>query len=85
MDGTNIIEISPPTPVQLFHICLKRHSVVCVNGLEVETYHPGQNVLRNIPLHTRDKLLSLFPHITKLEDFGPLNYRRAAQARMPVA
>ncbi len=85
VDGTNIIEISPPTPVQLFHICLKRHSVVCVNGLEVETYHPGQNVLRNIPLHTRDKLLSLFPHITKLEDFGPLNYRRAAQARMPVA
>tara|TARA_R110000796_G_scaffold4244_25_gene16373 strand:- start:459 stop:1244 length:786 start_codon:yes stop_codon:yes gene_type:complete len=85
IDGINIIEISPPTPVQLFHLCLKRHSVVCVNGLELETYHPGQNTLRDIPLHMRDKLLSMFPHIKKLDDFGPLNYRRAVQVRTPAA
>lgn len=77
VDGVNIIEIQPPTPVRLYHICLPRHAAISVSGLEVETFHPGKNATRNLPIHLRDKFLSMFPHIRSEHDFGPLAHPRA--------
>ena len=77
VDGVNIIEIMPPTPVRLYHLCLEKHAAISVSGLEVETFHPGLNTLRHLPIHLRDKFLGLFPHIEREEDFGPLAFPRA--------
>lgn len=79
VDGVNIIEIAPPTPVRLYHICLQKHATINVSGIEVETFHPGLNTLRHLPIHLRDKFLGLFPHIEREEDFGPLAFPRAPE------
>jgi len=77
VDGVNVIQITPPTPVQLFHIVLERHAAVRVSGLECETYHPGNQAVRNVSHALRDLFLSMFPHISHVSDFGPLAHPRA--------
>lgn len=76
IDGMNVIETAPPTPVELFHICLPRHAVIRVGGLEFETYHPGINALRMTSHAMRSIYLNLFAHIDQMSDFGPLAFLR---------
>ncbi len=77
VDGVNVIEVTPPTPVRLFHICLSRHAVIRANGIEMETFHPGAAAPRDVSHALRDRFLSLFPRIAHLSDFGPLAHTRA--------
>lgn len=77
VDGVNVIEIAPPTPTRLFHICLSRHAVINVDGIEMETFHPGAAAPRDVSHSLRDRFLSLFPRISHVSDFGPLAHPRA--------
>ncbi|MEP3441910.1 Hint domain-containing protein [Sulfitobacter sp.] len=77
VDGVNVIEVTPPTPIRLFHICLSRHAVINVDGIEMETFHPGSAAPREISHAQRDRFISLFPRISHLTDFGPLASPRA--------
>jgi hypothetical protein len=77
VDNVNVIEVVPPTPVRLFHICLARHDAVDVGGLRIETYHPGMAATRQVSHAQRDLFMSMFPHISHITDFGPLAYPRA--------
>ena len=77
VDGVNVIEVAPPTPVRLFHICLSRHAAVKAGGLEMETFHPGAQALRDATPNQRDRFLSMFPQIGHATDFGPLAHPRA--------
>lgn len=79
VDGVNVIEVTPPTPVRLFHICLTRHAAINVGGLEMETFHPGAQATREVTHALRDKFLSLFPRIGHVSDFGPLAHPRAPE------
>lgn len=81
VDGMNVIETAPPTPVELFHICLPRHSVIRVGGLEFETFHPGINAARNISHAMRSLFLNLFAHIEQLTDFGQPAFPRAGDGQ----
>lgn len=77
VDGVNVIEICPPTPVRMFHICLTRHAAINVGGLEMETFHPGSAATRSVSHSMRDLFLSLFSHVSHVSDFGPLAHPRA--------
>ncbi len=79
VDGVNVIEVVPPTPIRLFHICLSRHAAVDVGGIEVETFHPGLQAIRQVTHAQRDLFLSMFPHIAHVTDFGPLAHPRAPE------
>lgn len=79
IDQVNVIEVTPPTPVRLFHICLSRHAAVDVGGLYMETFHPGAALFRNATHSQRDFLLSMFPRIAHHTDFGPLAHPRAPE------
>jgi hypothetical protein len=79
VDGVNVIEVVPPTPVRLFHICLTRHAAIRVGGLEMETFHPGAQALRAVTQSMRDRFLSIFPRIGHASDFGPLAHPRAPE------
>jgi hypothetical protein len=79
VDGVNVIEITPPTPTRLFHICLSRHAVINVDGIEMETFHPGATAPREVSHALRDRFISLFPRISHLSDFGPLAHPRAPE------
>ncbi len=75
-DGTNVIEVSPPAPIRLFHVCLDRHAVINAGGLAMESFHPDLALAQNLPQSVCDLFLSMFPRIDALTDFGPLAYTR---------
>ena len=79
VDNVNVIEITPPTPVRLFHICLSRHAAVDVGGLMMGAYHPGTAVLDGVPDKHRAQFLSMFPNLGQMTDFDPLAHPRITQ------
>lgn len=84
VDNVNVIEVIPPTPVRLFHICLTRHAAIDAGGLMMETFHPGMAATRAVTHAQRDLFLSMFPHVAHVTDFGPLAHPRAPQPQMAV-
>jgi hypothetical protein len=78
-DGMSAIQITPPRPVTVYHLCLDRHATIKVAGLEMESFHPGPGLDRQIGPNMLTLFLSLFPHITSLDDFGPLARPRATR------
>lgn len=82
VDGDGIIETAPPTAIELFHLCLSRHSVIRVGGLEFETYHPGEATGRNMNQSLRTVFLNLFAHAENFRDFGPVAYPRIGETNV---
>jgi hypothetical protein len=78
-----VIETAPPTAVQLFHICLKRHSTIRIGGLEFETYHPGKDAPRQISHQMRPLFFDLFPHVQCFGDFGAMAYPHMGETDTP--
>lgn len=85
VDNVNVIAVSPPTPVRLFHICLTRHAAVDVGGIQMETFHPGSTLLRGATHTQRDFFMSMFPRIAHPTDFGPLAHPRAPETEDATA
>lgn len=81
VDGTQVIQVSPPTPVRLYHLSLHRHAAVLASGLEVETYHPGLHPMKPLSQTLRAVFMALFPHVRNISEFGPLTYLRAVDER----
>ncbi|WP_299152061.1 Hint domain-containing protein [uncultured Tateyamaria sp.] len=79
VDGVNVIEVVPPTPIRLFHICLSRHAAIDVGGIAIETFHPGMSAARQVTHAQRNLFLSMFAHIAHMTDFGPLAHPRAPE------
>ncbi|MDK3073197.1 Hint domain-containing protein [Sedimentitalea sp. JM2-8] len=82
IDGMNVVETAPPTPVQLYHLCLATHAVIRVGGLDFETYHPGPNAGRMVSHAMRPVFLNLFPHVSQFCDFGALRHPRAGDGQI---
>jgi hypothetical protein len=80
-DGVNVIRTAPPTAVQLYHLCLPRHAVIKLSGLEFETYHPGLRTLRSLSQTMRTMLHCLFPHMVSLSEFGETALPRAGDGQ----
>mgnify|MGYP005839587045 CR=1 FL=1 len=78
VDGMNAIEITPPAPVTVYHLCLRRHAIISAAGLETESFHPGPGFERNMGPNMLGLFLSFFPHVRAPRDFGQL-----AQERLP--
>ncbi|WP_435660780.1 Hint domain-containing protein [Leisingera caerulea] len=76
-DGMSIFETAPPTPVDMYHLCLPRHAVINAGGLEFESYHPGPDALKLASYAIKTLFLNMFPHADSFRDFGPLAYPRA--------
>ena len=77
-DGVHVINITPPRPVTVYHLCLRRHATIAAAGLEVETFHPGTRFEQQVGPNMLSLFLSFFPHIHTPSDFGPLAYPRVS-------
>lgn len=75
-DGVNAIEIVPPRPVTVYHLCLRRHTIVSAAGMPAESYHPGAGFERQIGPNMLSLFLSFFPDVKQPRDFGPLACER---------
>lgn len=75
-DGFGVIEVTPRAPARVFHLGMASHSLIQVNNIVTETYHPGHNPQMQLSEEMFQIFLSVFPHIRRLDDFGPLNHLR---------
>ncbi|MGR3462988.1 MAG: Hint domain-containing protein [Roseovarius sp.] len=78
-DGVHAIRMVSRQPVTFYHLALRRHAVIVVNGLETESFHPGAGFERGYDDATLRQIMAVFPHIPEPRDFGPL-----AQMRLPL-
>lgn len=76
VDGFGAIEVTPPQPVRVFHLCLRQHATVMATGLAAESFHPGEGFEAGMGPNMLSLFLSMFPHIRSPEDFGPLAHPR---------
>ena len=79
VDGVNVIGVSPPMRVTVFHLILDRHAILLADGLETESYHPGPGFDRMMDAQPRQTFLSLFPQMRTAEEIGDI-----ACARLPL-
>lgn len=75
-DGCNVVRVSPPSAVQVFHLGLGGQLRIAANGVEVETQHPGPRHGLGLRSDLAETYLSLFPHVTGFDGFGPARYPR---------
>ena len=71
-DGQSVIRVAPASPVNTYHLAFQDHQILRANGLEIESYHPGTDLMTRLGAEGMRLFLSFFPHITSLSDFGPL-------------
>lgn len=70
VDGMNVIEITPPRPITVYHVALRQHAILRAAGIEMESFHPGVAFDRRMGHNTLTLFLSMFPHISNPADFG---------------
>lgn len=75
-DGESMISVNPVTPIRVYHLAVHGQRILLANGLEVESYHPGNKVEDLMDPDTLEMFLGLFPHIHSLNEFGPMKYPR---------
>ena len=75
-DGMNVVAVAPMSPVSLFNIAFDRQATINVNGMEVESYHPGPYGETLMDDEMMYALLRLFPHVRNLGAFGPQDIDR---------
>lgn len=71
-DGQSVIRVAPASPVSTYHLAFKDHHILRANGLEIESYHPGNDLVNRIGGDGLRLFMSFFPHISTIAEFGPL-------------
>ncbi len=71
-DGNTVIRVAPVSAVSVYHLAFRDHHILRANGLEIESFHPGDDLCSRIGGDSLRLFLSFFPHIVELSDFGPL-------------
>ena len=76
IDQSQIIELTPVTPVPVYQLGFEDHERLCVNGIEIESLHPGLPHMIGMKADLVATMMALFPHKRTLADFGPLLHPR---------
>ncbi len=79
IDGDTVLEITPAAPVRVYHLAFAQHQIICANGLDIESYHPGYRDEMRLNGEMRSLFLAMFPHVTSLSAFGSLAYPRMSR------
>ncbi|KAF0675353.1 Hint domain-containing protein [Profundibacterium mesophilum] len=75
-DGMSVIEVTPVASVELFHIGFAEHCLLTVNGVEIESHHPGPVDTARLGPAMTELFLGLFPHVASLSGFGRMTCPR---------
>lgn len=78
-DGVTVVPVSPPSPVQVFHLGFDRHERLEAHGVEVESQHPGGLQAQSLSVELLGLWMSCFPHRRSLADWGPPALPRLTQ------
>jgi len=75
-DDSGVLALRPVTPLRLYHLCLHGQQTIRANGLEAESFHPGDGAEMVMDRTGLGLFLELFPHADRLADFGPMRRPR---------
>lgn len=81
-DGVSVIEVSPVTPIRVYHLATETHHTIIAGGLEVETFAPRAAMPESMSHEMLAAFMSLFPHLTMLREFGRARWPRLSQESM---
>lgn len=73
-DGSQVVGLRPQSPVKVYHVAFAEHRVIRANGVEIESYNPGNFAEMRMARDLLSYYLTLFPHIRSLDQFGPAIY-----------
>jgi hypothetical protein len=76
VDGDQFIALRPTSPVQVYQLGFARQESLLVNGIEIESLHPGTFFGLGLRGDTLAQYLALFPHKRDLQDFGEMRNPR---------
>ncbi|TCO72130.1 Hint domain-containing protein [Rhodovulum euryhalinum] len=82
VDGVSLIGLRITHPIRVFHLALEAQHILIANGIEVESYHPGDNAAALMDPAARQRFLALFPHLCGFEGFGPMTLPRLTAFEM---
>lgn len=78
-DGDRVIPVQPGGSVQMYHVALREHKSLRIGDFEIESYHPGPGLRRELGPALMETFLSLFPNLSAIEDFGELSCPRTSR------
>jgi len=76
IDGNTMLELRPSMPFTLYQLGFHGQRSLDVNGVAVETLHPGTAFNLGLRGDSLRSFLALFPHKSSFEDFGLLHVPR---------
>lgn len=76
VDGNNVLSLRPTTPFAVYQFGFEKQQSLEVNGVEIETLHPGTAFNLGLRGAALRAYLALFPHKQSFEDFGMLDCPR---------
>lgn len=84
IDGEGVRLETSGAMVEYFHILCDAHEVLWSNGLETESFHPGEQVLNAMDAEIRAEVLALFPGLATNAHAVPLarHDAKAHEARL---
>lgn len=71
LDGDTILNVRPAEGLEFFNLMFDAHHIIEANGLETESYHPGNFGVAVMSLEMQSHLRQIFPHLNgDLSRFG---------------
>lgn len=84
IDGEQVIELRPIAPVHCYQLGFEDHTCVNVNGIDVETLHPGPAHALGLGPDLLPHFMAMFPHMHRFADFGTLAAPRLRKADLDL-
>ncbi len=76
IDGHAFIALRPAAPVRVYQLGFAGHQRLTVNGIDIESLHPGTAFSLGLRGDMLTQYLALFPHKASFDDFGSLRKPR---------
>lgn len=70
-DGMSVFAVKPASPVSVYNISFDRQATIKVNGIEMESFHPGPHTETLLDDEMLYSLMRLFPQARNMGYFGP--------------
>ena len=71
LDEDTVLQVRPPQDITFFNLMLDSHQIIQANGLDTESYHPGNFGISVMTLEMQHHLRQIFPHLDgNLSRFG---------------
>lgn len=71
LDGDTILQTRPAEGLEFFNLMFDKHQIIEANGLQTESYHPGNFGVAVMSMEMQSHLRQIFPHLKgDLNGFG---------------